>query len=163
MAENNTTTMAKPYWLTKLHLYKEGFYHDYITNASKRIQTGQASVVGQEFWDQYGRAYKHAKDSGGLIIRAKLITDDTLTVLQIYRSREDRIKFLSSIDKDKFANTVEFFYKETEEPISEKEKNQIIEDIINTDKKIIQALREDHRRPGMIIGDPLKKEPLLRT
>ena len=48
-------------------------------------------------------------------------------------------------------------------PLSIKRKNKLFELILTRKKVILQAVREDHRKPGMIIGDPLKADQLIRT
>jgi hypothetical protein len=163
MEEIYSSTMAKVHWLNTAYVYKKDYFHDYITNAAKRFQTGTASKAGEKFWNDYGIAYKTIRDRGGLIIRAKVITDDSLTIYQIYESRKDRIDFIKQIDTELFHNVVKIKMNETEKPISVVEKDMLIKEILQSKKIIIQALREDHRVPGLVIGDPLKKEPLLLT
>ena len=35
------------YWLTETKFSKKNYYSDYITNPKKRIQTGDASILGR--------------------------------------------------------------------------------------------------------------------
>ena len=64
------------YWLTETKFCKKNYYSDYITNPKKRIQTGDASILGKDWWKTYVDAYKEVRDSGKLILRAKVVTNN---------------------------------------------------------------------------------------
>ena len=160
MEENITTTLAT-YWLTETKFSKKNYYGDYITNPKKRIQTGDASILGEDWWKSYVDAYKEVRDNGKLILRAKVITDDTVILYQAYNSKKDRDRFLSKISKPSFHNTVELQIDEIEYSISKNKFVKILDKIISSDKKIIQHVVKEYQRPGMIIGDPLKDEVLI--
>ena len=163
MEENNTTTLAENYWLTSTTILKPNFFFDYVTNPAKRFETGFAAHVGESFWRQYACAYKNIISSNGLILRVKLITNDSVTIKQIYRSKQDRINFISQIDTSHFLKNIGVDLIENECYLDEIEKNQIIIDISKQKENIIiQYLREDHYISGITIGDPLKNELLFQ-
>lgn len=164
MEKNYSSTLAKVYWLTSTTISKPNFFFDYITNPTKRFETGFAAHVGESFWRQYASAYKNIISLNGLILRVKLITNDSVTIKQIYRSKEDRINFINQIDTSHFFQNIGVDLIENECYIDELEKNQIILDISKLKENIIvQYLREDHYIPGIVIGDPLKNERLFQT
>ena len=161
MEENTTSTMAT-YWLTETKFSKKNYYSDYITNPKKRIQTGDASILGKDWWKTYVDAYKEVRDSGKLILRAKVVTNNNVILYQAYKSKNDRDKFLSKISKPTFHDTVDLKINEIEYSISGNEFLKILDKIVSSDKKIIQHIIKKYQRPGMVIGDPLKDEVLIR-
>ena len=50
---------------------------------------------------------------------------------------------------------------ETEYEITELEKDQLIEKIISSENVLLQWVKENHRKPGMEIGDPLKNDKII--
>lgn len=155
--------MAKIYWVSLSKIKQGNFFNDYLTNPQKRFQTDLGSSLGDDYWKKYGIAYKNARDNGKLILRAKVINNNNcLKIYQIWNSRQDRIEFEDAVDPDFFIKTVKMPIATYQYGISENQKNKLIELIIKSNKVIIQALREDYRKPGMIIGDPLKAEKLIK-
>lgn len=163
MEENNSSTMAENYWLTTTKVTKPGFFSDYFTNPDKRFTTGIAANVGEEFWKQYAVAYNRIKSSGGLIYRIKVITDDSISIQQIYASKKYRIDFINSIDSDKFYDKINFTVEEIEKDITQEDKDAFIKNTAYLDNVLVQFLRNDHLLPNLIIGDPLKNERLVKT
>jgi|TARA_Y100000389_G_C17087254_1_gene329526 hypothetical protein len=160
MEKNITTTLA--YWLTETTFSKKNYYSDYITNPKKRIQTGDANIVGEDWWKSYVDAYKEVRDNGNLILRAKIITNNAVILYQVYKTKKDRDKFLHKINKPAFHNTVELHINEIEYSINNKKFIELIDKIISSDKKIIQHIVKEYQKPGMVIGDPLKDKILIR-
>lgn len=156
--------MAKVYWLSVSKIKQDDYFADYLTNPKKRFQTGPGSGLGQDYWDAYGIAYKSARDAGDLLLRAKVISrNDCLKIYQIWDSREARIKFEKAVDPEYFLKIVNMPILTYQFPVSQDRKDLLVRLITQSNKVIIQALREDHRLPGMIIGDPLKAESLIRV
>jgi len=153
--------LAENYWITETIVYKENFFADYITNPAKRFETGFASNVGKEFWKQYKAAYTTIKNSGSLILRAKIIDNNTVTIRQIYQSRKDRNKFISLVDTNRFYKTIDFKITETETSINVSDTHQLIANMLNCNNILVQHLHKDFYVPGITIGDPLKNEPLV--
>jgi hypothetical protein len=161
--KNNSSAMAKNYWLELSRFYKPGYYSDYITNKEKRLQTGDARDAGEEFWKIYVDAYREIRESGKLILRAKVVAnDDEVVLYQIYESQQDRLDFMSKIPREMFHSNIKVDVVEESREISAAEKDDIIDQIIAEDKVIIQHLRPDHYRRGIVIGDPLKSDNILR-
>jgi hypothetical protein len=151
--------MAKIYWVTLSKIKQDNYFHDYLTNLDKRFQTGLGSNLGEAYWKKYGVAYKSARDNGELLLRAKIINNkNCLKIYQIWENKEARIKFEKAVDPDFFQKSVPVPIITYQYGISLSRKNKIVNLIINSEKVIIQALREDHRLPGIIIGDPLKND-----
>jgi len=159
--EENTSSALADYWLSITEFYKKDFYSDYITNPKKRIQTGLADNLGVKYWKDYSNAYEELKDSGKLILRAKLITNNNVKIYQVYESKKDRDYFKSQISKKFFHDNVDLQPSEIEYSITENDLLNLIQKIFRSDKKIIQTLKESHRLPGMVIGDPLKDNTLI--
>lgn len=156
--------MAKFYWLSISKIKKDDYFKDYLINPNKRFQTGPGSGLGQEYWNTYGIAYRSAKDSGELLLRAKIVNkNNCLKIYQIWDSKEARKKFENAVNPEFFLNVVKMPIKTYQYNINELQKNHLLTLITNSKKVIIQVLREDHRQPGLIIGDPLKKDPLIFT
>ena len=153
MEENNTSTMAN-LWLSETTFYKKNFYKDYITNPKKRIQTGTAKSLGLDWWNNYVKVYNSIIESKKLIFRAKLVSNDSVTLYQIYDSKQTRDLFQKDID-------FEIFYQQIGKPhineysISQSQCVNLIENIKNN-KSILQFVRKDFQTKGMTIGDPLK-------
>lgn len=162
MEENNSSTLAKNYWLETSRFYKPGYYSDYVTNKEKRLQTGDAKDAGEEFWKIYVAAYREIRESGKLILRAKVASDDEVLLYQIYESKQDRIDFMKKIPAEMFHDNIKVDVTESGKEITEIEKNELLDYIFKSEKLIIQHLREDHYRKGIVIGDPLKSEKIQK-
>ena len=50
---------------------------------------------------------------------------------------------------------------QNEYEITELEKDQLIEKIISSENVLLQWVKENHRKPGMEIGDPLKNDKII--
>jgi len=161
MEKNITSAMAENYWLTETKVVIPGFFFDYITNPAKRFETGIASHIGNDFWRKYANAYTTIKDSGGLIFRIKIVTTDSITIKQIYQTKDVRDSFISLIDTHVFYDKIGIPFTESERCINEVEKEDIINKARSNDYVIVQYLRPDHYRSGIVIGDPLKGESLV--
>lgn len=159
MEENTTTTLAD-FWVTETKFYHKGYYTDYITNPQKRITAELTAIVGSDWWQNYATIYKQYRDNGKLIFRAKAVTDDSVTVYQIYLTKEDREKWLILIDDAKLKNSMQQPPKEKQYSLNHDQVVVLIKRIAN-DKCILQCVREDYRIQGMIIGDPIKKDELI--
>lgn len=149
----------KNYWLTIFETEYGDFFNDYLTNKEKRFQS---ILTDENFWHDYGIAYKNARDTGKLIIRAKVIEDNKFTLYQIWESQEDRKEFDSKINEEYFLSNFNYPYNRSESSISESVKDVLWEKIKNSNA-ILQAVREDHQEPGMIVGDPLKNDPVKQV
>ena len=158
MEKINSSALAKNYWLTETSVYKKGFFGDYLTNPSKRFETGFAANIGEKFWRQYAEAYIAIRESGSLILRTKLITDDTVTIRQIYRTKKDRDRFLSLIDTTLFYKSIDFEVEEKEEEVNLETVQQFVEDLVFNKNAIVHFLHEEFYLAGITIGDPLKNE-----
>lgn len=156
--------MAKIYWVSLSKIKQDDYFEDYLINPKKRFQTGPGSGLGQDYWNRYGIAYKGARDCGDLLLRAKVINKkNCLKIYQIWETRQARIDFENAVDPELFIKVVKLPIKTYQFPISAKRKDLLVKLITSHSKVIIQALREDHRQPGMIIGDPLKAESLIKV
>lgn len=154
--------MAKNCWLVSTVFAKENFYDDYATNKDKRFQSGQCPDI-ETFWAAYLENYGKIRDNGELIIRAKLINSDNITLIQIYASEKSRLSALKDVPSTMFHDAVESVISEESREISVAEAEQIIQHIANRDNRIIQDLRPDfwHAAKGCTIGDPLKPGGLI--
>jgi len=95
-------------------------------------------------------------------LRAKVINEkNILKIYQIWANKKVREQWENIVDPKYFTNTVPLVTYQY--PLSVKRKNKIFGLILTRKKVILQAVREDHRKPGMIIGDPLKADQLIRT
>lgn len=156
--------MAKIYWVSLSKIKQDDYFADYLTNPQKRFQTGPGSGLGQDYWNRYGIAYKKARDCGDLLLRAKVINNkNCLKIYQIWENRQARIDFENAVDPELFISIVKLPMITYQFPVSLERKNLLVNLITKSKKVIIQALREDHRQPGMIIGDPLKAESLIKV
>jgi hypothetical protein len=162
MEENNSSALAKTYWLEISRFQKPGYYSDYITNKEKRLQTGDAKDAGEEFWKIYVDAYREIRESGKLIIRAKVASNDEVLLYQIYESQQDRIDFMKKIPAEMFHSNIKVDLVEESREISEIEKEELIDNIAITENSLIQYIRPDHYRSGIVIGDPLKSDNIIR-
>ena len=159
MEENITTTLAD-FWVTETTFYQEGYYTDYITNQDKRITTDLTPLVGEEWWKNYATIYRQYRDNGKLIFRAKAVTDDNVTVYQVYPTKEDRDQWLVLINDIALKKAMGVLVpQEKEYALKHQQIIQLIERISKS-KCILQCVREDYRTQGMIIGDPIKKDQL---
>ena len=86
------STLAKNYWVSISKTINPGFYNDYITNPDKRLTT--LSKLDYSFWQKYNSAYNYMRESGKLIIRAKVVNSDSVEIYQIYETKQDRLEFL---------------------------------------------------------------------
>jgi|TARA_B110000238_G_C15962540_1_gene368084 hypothetical protein len=159
MEEDNMSTVAKNYWVSISKTVNLGFYNDYITNPDKRLTS--LSELDSNFWQPYNSAYKYMRDSGKLIIRAKVVNSDSVEIYQIYETKQDRLEFLSMFDPAVFHKDAKIKVIETEYEITELEKDQLIEKIISSENVLLQWVKENHRKPGMEIGDPLKNDKII--
>lgn len=155
--------MAKVYWLTINVIAKDNYFNDYLTNPAKRFQTGPGKMLGDAYWKLYEDAYMFARDNGHLILRAKVINSkDILKIYQIWKNKDVREIFESKVDPKYFTSHLPDFIT-YQYPIVEKQKNKIFNLVLKSEKVILQTVREDHRVPGMIIGDPLKLDVITKT
>lgn len=154
--------MATVYWLTINVISKGSYFNDYLTNPNKRFQTGPGKDLGKDYWKMYEEAYLYAKNNGHIILRAKVINEkNILKIYQIWANKKVREQWENIVDPKYFTNTVPLVTYQY--PLSVKRKNKLFGLILTRKKVILQAVREDHRKPGMIIGDPLKADQLIRT
>lgn len=149
----------KEYWLTTFETEHGDFFQDYLTNRSKRFQS---LLTDKQFWEDYGRAYKHARDTGKLIIRAKVIEDNKFTLYQIWESEQDRREFDSKVDENYFLDNFKYPFTRNERSITAQEKDALWNKI-KSSKVILQVVREDHRETGMFVGDPMKNDPVIQV
>jgi len=147
----------KEYWLTTFETEHGDFFQDYLTNKSKRFQS---LLPDENFWKNYGTAYRHARDTGKLIIRAKVIDGNKFTLYQIWDSKAARQEFDSKVDETYFLSNFDKPYTRKEQTLSEQEKAELFEYILSSNV-ILQVVRNDHRRPGMTVGDPMKNDPVI--
>lgn len=164
MEENNTSTFPD-YSYTKLYLNitnfsKQNYYSDYITNPEKRITT-LVSNVGEDWWKAYVIAYHKVRDTGRLLLRAKVVTDHSVTLYQVYRSKKDRDNFEKAITKPAFHSVVEIDMWEHGYIIELRDFYKLLDEIHASDKKLIQHISMSYAKPGMVIGDPLKGDKLV--
>jgi hypothetical protein len=147
------------YWLTTFETEYNEFFEDYLTNKQKRFQTFLDST---DFWKDYVAAYQWAKENGYLIVRAKIIKGQKFTLCQIWKDRYCREEFDKKVNEDYFLQNFKFEYIRSGRAITKLEKDSIVEDIMNSNS-ILQYVHEDHRLSGMIIGDPLKNDSLIKV
>ena len=159
MEENVTTTLAD-FWVSETEFYQKGYYSDYITNPEKRFRTVTEEALGDDWWSVYREAYVGMLKAGKLIFRAKVVTDDTVTIYQIYESKQDRQDFLTAINTSKFQQSVENLRQEKEYGLNQTQVLELIDKIADS-KSILQQCRPDYRKSGMVIGDPLKTNQLI--
>lgn len=153
------STLAKNYWVSISKTINPGFYNDYITNPDKRLTT--LSKLDYSFWQKYNSAYNYMRESGKLIIRAKVVNSDSVEIYQIYETKQDRLEFLSMFDPSVFHKDSKIVIEETEYELNELEKDQLIEKIVSSNSVLLQWVKENHRKPGMTIGDPLKNDKII--
>ena len=154
--------MAKVYWLTINVIAKDNYFNDYLTNPAKRFQTGTGKALGKDYWKMYEQAYLYAKHQGHIILRAKVINKrNVLKIYQIWDSKDVREQWEQKVDPKYFTATVPLITYQY--PVNEKQKNKIFDLVLKSNKVILQAVRQDHRTPGMTIGDPLKLDVLYKT
>lgn len=158
MEKISSSALAENYWLTETSVYKKDFFGDYITNPSKRFETGFAANLGEKFWRQYAEAYIAIRESGFLILRTKLITNDTVTIRQVYKTKKDRDRFLSLIDTNLFYKSIDFEVEEKEEEINLETLQKFVVDLVFNKNAIVHHLHKDFYLAGITIGDPLKNE-----
>lgn len=151
------------YWLSETQ-FSDPELHDYLTNVDKRFQTGIAKDLGKEWWDNYVQVYRDMRSKGHILIRAKVMDTGVLRIIQVWKCRESRQEFQDRINADLFDKILadkEIIRIERE--ISEHEKDDIVDWICEQEQKIIQFVREDQQRKGMIIGDALKGSPVFKV
>ena len=155
--------MATVYWLTINVISRDNYYNDYLSNPAKRFQTGPGKMLGDSYWKLYEDAYMFARDNGHLILRAKVINSkDILKIYQIWKNKDVREIFESKVDPKYFTTHLPDFIT-YQYPLNPKRSHKIFQLILNSPKHILQTVREDHQTPGMIIGDPLKFDNLIKT
>lgn len=159
MEKDHFTAVAKTYWVSVSTTTNQGFYDDYITNPNKRLTL--VSKLDASFWQEYNSAYVYMRDSGKLILRAKIVSTNGVEIYQIYETKQDRLDFLSMFDAELFHTSAKIAVNEIEYEITELQKDQLIEQIINSKNVLLQWVKENHRKPGMVIGDPLKNDKII--
>ncbi len=160
MEENITTTLAD-FWVTETTFYHEGFYSDYITNPDKRITTDLTPLVGEAWWRNYADNYNDYRDTGKLVFRAKAVTDDSVTIYQIYPKKEYRNQWLVAINDIALKKAMGVLApQEIEYALNQEQVVELIERVSKS-KCILQWVSESYRTSGMVIGDPIKKDHLI--
>jgi hypothetical protein len=162
--DRDTSTFSD-YSYTKLYLNitnfsKQDYYSDYISNPKKRITT-LVSNVGEDWQKAYVIAYHKIRDTGRLLLRAKVITDHSVTLYQVYRSKKDRDNFEQAITKPAFNNIDEIDIWEHGYIIELRDFYKLLDEIHACDKKLIQHISMSYAQSGMVIGDALNGDKLF--
>jgi hypothetical protein len=135
----------------------------YLIDKKNRITEKTKNSLGDEFWKTYGKVLSEYKKNNKLLFRAKIVKESKVLIKQIWDSKDSRDQFTVDVNENFFNKSVlnlnisrNFMFLNN---ITEVEK--FIDDILLEENKILQHVCDDMKKPGMIIGDPIKGDVLV--
>ena len=79
-------------------------------------------------------------------------------ITQVWESQAVREQFLIDVDHAQFESNISHGITRNDYEANTAQIESVITDVLNAGDYIIQICVDEYRRPGMVIGDPLKGE-----
>lgn len=132
----------------------------YLTDRTQRITYILRNELKNDFWDNYSKVFLLFVEKNKLLFRAKIIDSEFVIFFQIWGSKEDADLFEKTANISKkpldLLSQRGYLVECNNAYITHDVANKLVQEI-NKSSGILQIVNKIFFTPGMIVGDPVKK------
>ena len=136
------------------------WHETYLDKRESRLTHLIRDDLGNSFWENYSTLLVKAFQSGALLLRAKVVRQKSVDLIQIWRSDADMMSFSSRVlNRENLIELIQkrgFVVNTKEAWLPQSEVETLILDISQR-PHIWQFIAQSWQQPWMKLGDPLKR------